>query len=226
MSEENDYYRFKKSEFLARFYEFNKRIGKLISQKYGEKFADTAAGEIKQEYKSLYNEIPYIGGDKNSLTSDLVSGVQYLALYNVLKRHDMPLKEIGELAYKAEEELFSEHPELMPSMTDPNYLPYIKWAANESEKRKYPGDWVYLFIEGDEENDYGLDFIECGIHKFFHEHNADEFIPYLCAMDIIMSESGNSGLHRTDTLAEGGDKCNFRYKAGRETKVFSTVIKD
>lgn len=226
MSEENDYYYSKKSEFFAQFDEFNKRIGKLISQKYGEKFAETVAGEIKQEYKSLYEEIPYIGGDKNFLTSDLVSGVQNLAFYNVLKRHDRSLEEIGELAYNAEKELFSSNSEVAPSMTDPNYLPYIKWAAKESEERKYPGDWVYLFIEGDEKNDYGLDFIECGIHKFFHEHDAEEFTPYLCAMDIIMSETGNSGLHRTGTLAEGGDKCKFRYKAGRETKVSSTIIKD
>ncbi|MGZ7135813.1 MAG: L-2-amino-thiazoline-4-carboxylic acid hydrolase, partial [Methanobacterium sp.] len=72
--------------------------------------------------------------------------------------------------------------------------------------------------------DYGLDFTECGIQKFFHKYDADEFTPYLCAMDIIMSDIANAGLHRTETLAEGGNKCNFRYKKGRETKVSNTVI--
>ncbi len=40
-----------------------------------------------------------------------------------------------------------------------------------------------------------------------------------------MSECGNLGLHRTQTLAEGSDLCDFRYKGGRETEVASTVIK-
>jgi len=40
-----------------------------------------------------------------------------------------------------------------------------------------------------------------------------------------MSECGNLGLHRTQTLAEGCERCDFRYKGGRETKVANTVIK-
>ncbi len=41
-----------------------------------------------------------------------------------------------------------------------------------------------------------------------------------------MSRSVNSGLQRTETQTEDSDKCNFCYKAGKETKVFSTVIKN
>lgn len=41
-----------------------------------------------------------------------------------------------------------------------------------------------------------------------------------------MSETANAGLHRTETLAECGNKCDFRYKKGRKTKVVNTVIKD
>ncbi len=50
-------------------------------------------------------------------------------------------------------------------------------------------------------------------------------MPYLCAMDIIMSKYGNLGLHRTKTLVDGDDICDFRYKAGRDTDVASKVIK-
>lgn len=47
----------------------------------------------------------------------------------------------------------------------------------------------------------------------------------LCAMDIIMSKYGNLGLHRTKTLVNGDNICDFRYKAGKDTKVASKVIK-
>jgi hypothetical protein len=224
MVEEKDYYKSKKSEFFAQFNDFCESIGFLIEQKYGEKFKKEVMGEIKEEYGSLYEEIPYIGGDLNGLSFDLVGAVQSLALYKVLKKHGKPVKEIGELAYQAEEESLKNNPETIPPMTHPQFIFHIKGAADESLKKRYPGDWVYKFIET-EEDDYGLDFIECGIQKFFHEHDADEFTPYLCAMDIIMSECGNLGLHRTQTLAEGSDHCDFRYKGGRKTNITSTVIK-
>jgi hypothetical protein len=51
-----------------------------------------------------------------------------------------------------------------------------------------------------------------------------DVVPYICAMDILLSEARQSGLRRTQTLAEGGNKCDFRFKIGRKTIVRSTVL--
>ncbi|MBW1814219.1 MAG: L-2-amino-thiazoline-4-carboxylic acid hydrolase, partial [Deltaproteobacteria bacterium] len=93
------------------------------------------------------------------------------------------------------------------------YEQKIKKWSTESQKRQYPGDWVATFIEGDRrEFDYGFDMTECGILKFFRAHSADEIVPYICvSMDGIFSKAFNRGLVRTMTLAEGYDRCNFRY---------------
>jgi hypothetical protein len=98
-----------------------------------------------------------------------------------------------------------------------------RWRAQagESQKRRYPGDWVFTFVEGDgQEFDYGLDFTECGICKYYHAQGADELTPYLCLMDGVVSKSFGLGLVRHKTLAEGADICDFRYKAGRETFLY------
>lgn len=85
--------------------------------------------------------------------------------------------------------------------------------ALESEKRKYSENFVYEFVEGEGKDfDFGLDYKECAICKFFHEKNADEFVPYMWASDIAESKYGGLGLQRTETLAEGGNECDFRYK--------------
>jgi hypothetical protein len=225
MVDKTDYYKSKKSEFFAQFKEFCERVGVLIKDKYGKNFKKEVMGEIKAEYESIYNQLPYIGGDENSLTSDLVGAAESLAFYLVLKRHGKPLKEIGEMAYKAAEKAFEDHPEAVPPMNNPESIPYMKYAAEMSLKKRFPGDWVYDFLEGNEEFDLGMDFTQCGIQKLYHKYDADEFTPYLCAMDIIMSECGNLGLHRTQTLAEGSNMCDFRYRGGRETKISNTVIK-
>ena len=80
-------------------------------------------------------------------------------------------------------------------------------------------DFVFTFVEGDgRELDYGTDIIECGIIKFFRTQNAEELVPYICVLDFPMSRAFNRGLIRTMTLAEGADKCNFRYKKDRKTQ--------
>jgi len=51
---EKNYYNSEKPEFFAQFDEFNKRIGGLISVKYGQKFKEAAMKEINQEYETIY----------------------------------------------------------------------------------------------------------------------------------------------------------------------------
>jgi hypothetical protein len=108
-----------------------------------------------------------------------------------------------------------------------SYGERVKAWSPISQKRLYPEDWVYEFLEGDGTDfDSGVDMLECGIVKFYQEHGMADVVSYLCAMDIPPSEARKQGLHRTQTLGEGGNKCDFRFKSGRETKVTSTVWND
>ena len=90
-------------------------------------------------------------------------------------------------------------------------------GAKRSQERRYPGDWVYEAVDGDGvEFDHGIDFFECGTQKLYHAHDADEFLPFYCFLDFVTSEAAGTGLVRTRTLAEGYEKCDFRYKKDRE----------
>jgi len=79
-------------------------------------------------------------------------------------------------------------------------------------------DWQPSFVEGTGRGfDYVTDMTECAIVKFLHTQDADELTPYLCRVDFAVSRAFGMGLVRTTTIAEGGEKCDFRYKRGRET---------
>jgi hypothetical protein len=54
--------------------------------------------------------------------------------------------------------------------------------------------------------------LECGIRKFYAAQDADEFTPYVCALDFVASDYFGWGLVRTSALAEGGECCDFRFK--------------
>jgi hypothetical protein len=63
MTQKEDYYKSKKSEYFAQFDGFCERVSVLIEEKYGEKFKKEIMVEIREKYESIYEEMPDIGGD-------------------------------------------------------------------------------------------------------------------------------------------------------------------
>ena len=96
----------------------------------------------------------------------------------------------------------------------------LQRRAASSLEREYPGGYVLAYVEGDgRDYDYGIDYIECASCKFLNAQGAPELGPYVCAVDKIASEMLGWGLRRTTTLAQGGERCDFRFKKGAETNV-------
>jgi hypothetical protein len=95
-----------------------------------------------------------------------------------------------------------------------------KEQAAKSQARQYSGDWVWNLLEGDgQEFDYGYDFYECGVQKLYHALGADEFLPFFCYLDFATYRTPGWSFYRTMTLAEGYEKCDFRFRKGGETKM-------
>ena len=218
---ENNYYTSRKWQLMIGFDLSARLIRGLAVARYGEQFAEIVAVEARREYESLIPQLPYIGGRRNPLTQIMISAGMFLALYRAMKDQGKKVEEIGTFVYEGVENAYR----LLPRFALYLYggLSFTKHSqrrsqklALESQKRQYAGDWVYSVVAGDGESfDYGLDFVECGICKFFHAQEADEFARYMCRLDYIMSERMGMGLVRTATIAEGGEKCDFRYNRER-----------
>ena len=137
----------------------------------------------------------------------------------------MAVNEIGRFIYETSAVWFNRYPavvlRLVGGFSFTRFaIEGMKRAAAESQRRLYPGDWVYTVMEGDGKDfDYGMDFTECAICKLYHAHGADELTPYVCSIDHITSEAFGQGIRRTMTLAEGAAKCDFRYKKGGPTRI-------
>ena len=202
----------------------------MISQ-CGEAFAATMVGETRQEYSKLIPEIPYIGRNR-ILVRFIIGTAQSLAIYRALASHGKTLEEAGKLYYLICQALLNSYPGIVHWLIGRMsfsrfFLRALKKEALESQKRLYPGGYVFSFVDGDgREFDYGVDYSECGGCKFLSQQGASEFAPYVCTADIIYSELFGWGLTRTKTIAEGFEKCDFRFKKGGKTRVASHVIKE
>jgi hypothetical protein len=207
---------------LADFYT---STGKVLGAHFGQSRAETLVQDIQREYKALALEAPYIGSEDNIFTEWLTYGVYYLAVYQVLKSLGQTIEQAGRIIYETYETM-ADYPAWMLRLVGglkygKGYVERLQTAAVESQQRRYPGDWVCTFIEGDGETfDYGLDIAECGICKFYHAQGAGELAPYMCLSDYVVSQAFGRGLVRYKTVAEGAEVCDFRYKQGRETFVY------
>lgn len=93
----------------------------------------------------------------------------------------------------------------------PKRIEKQKQWADSTYLRKYENDWVVDLLPGNTQFDLGYDYHECGICKLCRDEGCPELAKYLCTLDFMMADVMGLRLERTTTLAEGYDKCDFRF---------------
>ena len=101
--------------------------------------------------------------------------------------------------------------------------PAFQGIYKKKQEATHHKECIYCFkseyVKGDGQNfDFEKDFAQCGIDRWFREQGAEEFLPYMCCLDYPLVKTPGNRFHRTTTLGIGGDRCDFRYKKGRETE--------
>ena len=196
---------------------------KLIRPVLVEKMGQENAVDFSVKCLARYREqilpgAPYIGGNANSFTENLVQTSTALAIYHELQDRGCALDEAGEIIYRGMMRVAGSLPR--PAMRlyglwlySRTRYPRWRREAQQSMLRRYAEDWVFTFVEGDGEPfDFGLDMYECGIVKYLHREGAAELTPYLCAVDYITHAAMGIELRRKQTLAYGCEKCDFRFR--------------
>jgi len=196
----------------------------VLIDRYGEEEARAIMQSSRRKYEELIPHIPYIG-DRNPMVIFLFPTTRFLAIYQSFLEHGKSLEEAGRVIYEMTEAEANAMPGWVRRLIGVLWFSHplnqrLRKRAESSHEREYPGGYVFDFVEGDGINfDYGIDYIECASCKLLKAQDAAELGPYVCAVDKITSELLGWGLRRTMTLAEGRERCDFRFKKGGETHV-------
>jgi hypothetical protein len=224
MSTPSDYYVARKSRLLKTFDTYVKYSRPVLVRHFGEGIVDTLIADTRLEYETLLPQLPYVGG-KQPFTQFIVSTGMLLAVYRIARQQGRTIEQIGEIVYEISGAILDAYPVFLKSLFGKMnfsrlYLWRLRKRAAESYRRRYPDDYVYDFVEGDGQTfDYGVDYLECASCKFLAQQGASELTPYICPADILYSQALGWGLRRTMTLAEGAEKCDFRFKKGSPTLI-------
>lgn len=219
-----NYYVAQKPKLIKDFERASNWYNPHLIERYGQDFACRVQVMARNEYESLIPRIPYIGGSKVHMTSDLLESVLHLAYLRTFKEHGLTLEASRDLVFSSLKTRLAQYPKFLLRFMgwltfSRSYLRKFQSQARESQKREFPGGFVYKVVTGDcNEFDWGLNFTECGIYKFYQSQGAADFLPLICPIDYILSDAFGYGLVRTKTLAEGAEICNPRMKRGRQTE--------
>ena len=233
LKNEENYYLKRKPKLLRKFDQLARAMHQVLASYYGEEEAAGIVHAVRCEYESLVPELPYIGGRKNSLSDSLEGTAASLVLYKVMKARGENTADIGRIHQEIIETHLYSLPrwrfwmvgKIVSTGTGQRIFKHIlRKRASESQQRHYAADFVFNVVEGEEGDfNFGIDYTECAIVKFFHSQGADEFTPYVCLYDYPLSRLIGTGLRRTMTLAEGEPKCDFRFRIGKEPQNFQAT---
>lgn len=170
---------------------------------------------IKREYRVVLERAEDIG--KSRLMSSYCMGAYFIALNRMTQ---LSPEECFEL-YKDGlygNKLFHKAVGDVDSYLDEKKMAGRKEWSRQSHLKKYRNDWVVDIIEGGPQDDFvlGYDYHTCGICNLCRDEGCFELAKYLCRMDYVLADMMGMKLTRTQTLAEGGKYCDFRY--GRKTR--------
>ena len=187
-----------------------KLYGKVYFSMIKNKITDkNIRKDIKEEYKNIMSRAKDIGSNNNLLGSYTLAAL-FIAMNR--KDHLSPdenIKILGDGMKKSK----------LLKISLGNAKQYVcekkckfrrEWAE-ETKKRKYENDWVVDIPVDDKEN-YGIDYLECGVCKLCNDEKCPELAKYLCSLDYMLAELIGLKLTRTMTIANGDPKCDFRYK--------------
>lgn len=215
-----DYYVKRKSKLMKNFSKYIRIATELLKRKFNEAKINEIYNQMEFEFEQLIPEIPYIGGTKNPLTAILLGGVYSIAMFRVLEKEGLKLRDIGEFHYefndiyntirKKKLKKIGKHPTQYPF--ESTYVELSKKLCETSKLRNYPDDWVGDYVEGDGKNfEWGFNFYECGVQKLFKKLGAEKYLIFACLADYSEANIFGFGFSRTQTLGFGAPFCDHRY---------------
>ena len=199
---------------------------KHLAAAYGKEEGEAIVKDAIQRFEAQLPDIPYIGGGENPFTKVLCKVATKLAMYRALRARGASVEEAARLIHLGEVSFYETVPtrwrmrlqgRLFLTQKGMNVWRHV---AATSQERRYPEDWVYEVVEGDGQDfGIGLDCTECGAVKYLDREGAPELAQYLCWIDYPQFAAMHLRLDRTETLAHGGQRCDFRVSRGQPAQV-------
>lgn len=161
---------------------------------------------VQQEYKAMLQRTPDIGG--SSLEVNLYLAAFIFSLHKAAPDQITPnlVNEMVTAVFDSPFMIKAHANKKCTLFTDKVQDRKVQESI-ASQNSPYELDWKFHYEKGNDE--FYNTYTECGICKLGKREDCWEFVPCLCNMDERNYRNEGGQLHRTKTLANGDDCCDF-----------------
>ena len=221
------YYVSRKGKLLKNFDNIADLVIESVVSRYGDELAEAIRKEARQEFEEIIPRIPRVNGAP-ALNLFLRITAMETAVYKAMKNRGKTPFEAWEICHEALVLRTEKTPKILRFLAKycmfTNFVKKTAQKVAQKSQREPFGDFAFNYVEGDGQKfDWGVDYTGCSNYEFVKQQGVKEFAPYVCLSDIALSAAMGWGLIRTETLADGCDRCDFRFKKGGETRISSTI---
>ena len=169
--------------------------------------------KAKTEYKVLLNKIDDIGAD-NPMASNIYMSFVFFAVYRAA---DGKIT-VNDLRITAREVMEWKLLKCVGAFIDLNkpgdidsmrkkMLKNAEWLEKHPQYKKV--SWDFNFDDNKHRDGYYYHFTQCPLNDFARREGLLEVLPVMCEMDHLTAGLMHAKLHRENTLAGGGEMCDY-----------------
>lgn len=198
---------------------FKGQMKKVLIEKYDKAYASEIIRKSKIIYRKLIEEADDIGSD-NPMAYNEMFALVFVAPY-LASEKKIPPETIQEMmrrslySVKWFFSLFNLNTKMGKKANKKNIIKYYKWYTPEKEKL-YPTSFKVDFEGQPYEGACYYRITRCPICTYTKKLGVFELMPLFCELDHVMISLQHGVLHRKDTIAKGGDCCDYFITGDRE----------
>jgi len=204
----------------------SKPYKKFFSRAIGKHFpadADEMIVETDMRFARLFKDVQFAAKSSNPVDRRLDFSGYFLALIQTLECRGQTFEQIRNICLEItyayvwpKNALHKWLKQLPPKLISTKLAGGLLKLFNKKISVKgHPDGFRAILLTDKAETynlGYGIDILECGICKLFQKHRAGKYASILCEVDKVTSGLAGLELIRTGTIANGADKCDFRFK--------------
>jgi hypothetical protein len=220
--------RSRRSERLLRDFDRTARLVRpFVAARFGEEQADALTRDAREQYEAIIPKVSWVRGRRAPVMNAFLRGTaQEIAVYKAVEARGGTAAEAWEVCQEANrlrmERVATWKRWFLRRFMFSGLVRRIAGRRAAKNERIRAGDFELRFVVGDGKDfDFGVDYLRCGNLELAKQLGAEAFAPYVCMSDIALSDALGWGLTRTQTLADGCNHCDFRFKKGGETRISS-----
>ena len=191
---------------------FKGPMKKVLIEKYNKAYASEIIKNSKKIYRKLVEEADDIGED-NPMAYNEMFALVFVAPY-IASEKKIPPETIQEMMRRSLYfvkwyfSLINLNTKRGKGANEGNILKYYKWYTEEKEKL-YPTSFKVDFVGEPYEGACYYRITRCPICAYTKKLGVDELMPLFCELDELMISLQHGVLHRKETIAKGGDFCDY-----------------